>query len=136
MSRLAFYIIGFMFLLAFDTMGQISFKMTAEEAMPLASGIDWLLRVLATPWVYVAICGYLGAFFTWMTLLRRAPVGPAFAAAHMEVVSVMIASYFIFGEKPDAPRLIGAALIICGIITLAFAEKQEEEKAAMGQFKI
>jgi len=130
MGRLSFYIIGFMFLLAFDTMGQISFKMTAEEAAPLAASAAWLLRVAATPWVYLAICGYLGAFFTWMTLLRRAPVGPAFAAAHLEVVTVMIASYFIFHEAPDAPRLIGAALIIAGIIVLAFAEKQGEGKAA------
>jgi len=121
-----FYLIGFLVLLVFDTMGQISFKMTAGDAAPLEASLGWLTRILSTPWLYVAICGYIGAFFTWMTLLRRAPVGPAFAAAHMELVTVMIASYFIFNEQLDMPRFIGAALIIAGIIVLAFAETGDE----------
>lgn len=126
-----FYLIGFLFLLAFDTLGQISFKMTANEsAAALGFSFAWIKQIISTPWLYLAVFGYIGAFFTWMTLLRRAPVGPAFAAAHLEVVTVMLASYFIFHEQPDLPRYIGAALIIAGIIVLAFAEKEEETKTA------
>lgn len=125
-----FYLIGFLALLAFDTLGQVSFKLTAEAAAPPAADAAWLLRIISCFWVYLAIFGYIGAFFTWLTLLRRAPVGPAFAAAHLEVVTVMLASVWIFHEKLDMPRLIGAGLILAGIVTLAFAEKQQEEKQA------
>jgi len=128
-----FYLIGFLFLLAFDTLAQVSFKMTAEAAAPPALDSAWFLRIIATPWVYLAISGYIGAFFTWISLLRRAPVGPAFAAAHLEVVTVMFASFWIFGEQPDLPRLVGAGLIIAGIIVLAFSEKQQETEAERSQ---
>jgi drug/metabolite transporter (DMT)-like permease len=119
-----FYLIGFTFLMLFDTLGQVSFKLTASQAEPLEFSVQWLLRVFGSPWVYAAIAGYIGAFFTWMTLLKRAPVGPAFAASHLEVVTVMIASVWLFHEEITLPRLVGAILIVSGIICLALAEKQ------------
>lgn len=119
-----FYLIGFAFLMLFDTIGQVSFKLTAIHAEPLEFSWQWVIRVFTNYWVYTAIGGYIGAFFTWMTLLKRAPVGPAFAASHLEVVTVMMASFWIFREELTWPRLLGATLIVAGIICLAFAEKQ------------
>ena len=111
-----FYIVGFALLLLFDTLGQSSFKLTAIHAQPLAADWDWISRVFTQPWVYIAIAGYIGAFFTWMMLLKKAPVGPAFAASHLEVVTVMLVSAFPFH--------------VAGIIFLALAEKEimETEK--------
>lgn len=77
-----FYLIGFALLLLFDTIGQCSFKLTANHAQPLMANMEWIIRVFTQPWVYIAVLGYIGAFFTWMILLKKAPVGPAFAASH------------------------------------------------------
>ena len=125
MSLKKFYLVGFVVLIAFDTFSQICFKMTALHADPFAISLDWLWRVVGTPWLYGAIVGYLGAFFTWMTLLRHAPIGPAFAASHLEVVGVMIVSVPLFGEVLSAAQLAGAALIVAGVICLAVGETSE-----------
>lgn len=117
-----FYLIGFLFLLLFDTLGQCSFKLTAQHAEPLEMSFDWIIRVFTNPWVYTAVFGYIGAFFTWMLLLKKAPIGPAFAASHLEVVTVMLASYWIFNEQITLLRLLSAAFIIIGIVFLALAE--------------
>ena len=119
-----FYLIGFGILLLFDTLGQTSFKLAATAAEPLAMSMDWVVRVFTNVWVYVAIFGYIVTFLAWMTLLRHAPVGPAFAAAHMEVVTVMIVSIWLFNDHITFGRFLGALLIVVGIICLAFAEKQ------------
>ncbi|OYQ74500.1 multidrug efflux SMR transporter [Wohlfahrtiimonas sp. G9077] len=119
-----FYLIGFGILLIFDTLGQTSFKLAATAAEPLAMSMDWVVRVFTNVWVYVAIFGYIVTFLAWMTLLRHAPVGPAFAAAHMEVVTVMIVSIWLFNDHITFGRFLGALLIVVGIICLAFAEKQ------------
>ncbi|WP_018122725.1 DMT family transporter [Wohlfahrtiimonas chitiniclastica] len=119
-----FYLIGFGILLLFDTLGQTSFKLAATAAEPLAMSMDWVVRVFTNVWVYVAIFGYIVTFLAWMTLLRHAPVGPAFAAAHMEVVTVMIVSIWLFNDHITFGRFLGALLIVIGIICLAFAEKQ------------
>lgn len=120
-----FYITGFMILMAFDTLAQISFKYTALHALPLVMDMAWLERVFGQPWVYGAFVGYIGSFFTWMTLLRRVPVGPAFAASHLEVISVMIASAWLFHEPLSWQKLCGAVLIFAGICCLAYAESEQ-----------
>jgi drug/metabolite transporter (DMT)-like permease len=124
MSRGKFYLIGFIALIVFDTFSQICFKMAALQAEPFLVEIAWLTRVLETPWVYGAISGYLGAFITWMTLLRHAPVGPAFAASHLEVVGVIIISVPLFGEVLNIYQMFGAILIVAGVVCLAQGETQ------------
>jgi drug/metabolite transporter (DMT)-like permease len=125
-----FYLIGFLVLVCFDTFAQICFKLTANHAMPPAMDIAWVLRLLSTPWVYGAIACYIGAFLTWMTLLEHAPIGPAFAASHLEVISVMVLSWKIFGDHIGMPQLLGAALIIAGIVCLAISETDGEKPPA------
>lgn len=123
-----FYLYGFLLLMGFDTLAQISFKFTALHAQPLEISSAWVLRVFAQPWLYGAFAGYLGSFFTWMTLLRRVPIGPAFAASHLEVISVMAASAWLFGEPLSLTRLLGAVLIFAGIGFLAYAESRENRE--------
>ena len=124
MSRGRFYLIGFVALIMFDTFSQICFKMAALQAEPFLIEVAWLVRVLETPWVYGAIIGYLGAFMTWMTLLRHAPVGPAFAASHLEVVGVIVISVPLFGEVLTISQMFGAILIVAGVVCLAQGETQ------------
>lgn len=121
-----FYILGFLALVAFDTLAQISFKLAGDNALPLEMSISWLERVFGRPWIYGAFIGYVGAFFTWMTLLEHAPIGPAFAASHLEVVSVLALSAVLFGEPIGWPQMLGAALIAAGIACLARSEAAEQ----------
>lgn len=124
-----FYVFGFALLMAFDSFAQISFKMAGTHALPVEASPAWLLRLAGEPWVYGAILGYLGAFFTWMSLLRHAPVGPAFAASHLEVVSVMLLSVWLFDEPLTATKLVGATAILAGILCLGMAERDTTASA-------
>jgi drug/metabolite transporter (DMT)-like permease len=120
-----FYLLGFIVLICFDTLSQVSFKFAAIHAAPFSMDMAWLWRVLSAPWVYGAVVGYLGAFVTWMSLLRHAPIGPAFAVSHLEVIGVMIISVPLFGEHLSAAQLAGAAVIIAGVICLAISETSD-----------
>ena len=117
-----FYLIGFFLLVCFDTPAQLCFKLTANHAMPPEADLAWLLRVFSSPWLYAAIVCYIGAFVTWMTLLEHAPIGPAFAASHLEVISVMGLSVVLFNEHIGAAKWIGSVLIIAGIVCLAISK--------------
>lgn len=122
-----FYAIGFLALIGFDTLAQISFKYAGAHALPLEMSPAWLLRVFGQPWIYGAFVGYLGAFFTWMTLLKHAPIGPAFAASHLEIVSVLLLSSYLFNENISGLQMLGAALIMAGIACLAVGESASAE---------
>lgn len=124
-----FYIIGFLILMSFDTLSQISFKYASTQALPLELSPSWLMRLFLNPWLYGAIAGYLGAFVTWMTLLRYAPVGPSFAASHLELISVTLFSVWLFNEPLNAYKILGGVLILLGVLCLAKDEKDDEDEA-------
>jgi drug/metabolite transporter (DMT)-like permease len=121
-----FFLFGFGLLLLFDTSAQVCLKLAAEAAAPFALDTHWVWRALQTPWLYAAIGSYLGAFFSWMGLLERAPVGPAFAASHLDVVSVLVISAILFREPIGVPQLIGSACICFGILFLSASARGTE----------
>lgn len=124
-----FYLIGFAMLLAFDTLNLICFKIAGTHALPVEMSAAWVARVFSHPWIYGAVIGYIGAFVTWMSLLKHAPIGPAFAASHLEVVSVMFLSWWMFSEPVTATQIVGALAIVAGIVCLAIAEGGGEAAA-------
>lgn len=123
-----FYIIGFLVLVLFDTLAQISFKQAGDAALPLEFSAAWLQRVFSQPWIYGAFVGYIGAFFTWMSLLKHAPIGPAFAASHLEIISVLALSYWLFNEAIGWPQILGCLCIVAGIMCLAVSETSEADE--------
>lgn len=118
--------IGFLCLLGFDVLAQLSFKGAAVTALPMSADVDWILRILQEPRLYLAILGYLGAFVTWMSLLKHAPIGPAFAASHLEVVAVMPMAAWLFDESIGWQQMAGAAAILAGILCLALEESDAQ----------
>ena len=126
MSAARFYVMGFGALLLFDTWTQVAFKLAARQTGEFSWSIRWLEAAALTPWIYGAVAGYLGAFVMWMTLLRHAPVGPAFAASHLEVVTVLIISVPLFGERLAPLQIAGAACIVSGIVLLSLSGSKHE----------
>lgn len=124
-SRRRFYVIGFLILLGFDTFAQVCFKLAALDAAPFHPDLAWLVRAAHTPWVYGSLLAYGGALVTWISLLERAPLGPAFAASHLEVVSVLLLSAVLFNEPLGLSKLVGCAAIVLGIVCLAAAERDQ-----------
>ena len=133
MTRTRFYVIGFAVLAVFDTLTQVSFKLAAQRTGEFAFAVAWLRAAAVAPWIYVAIAGYLGAFITWMTLLEHAPVGPAFAASHIDVATVLIISVPLFGERLAPVQIAGAACIIAGILLLSRSEARQESSPAQSR---
>ncbi len=114
---------GFALLVAFDTLAQLSFKFAGIHALPVEATGAWLVRLALQPWIYGALLGYLGAFVTWMQLLKRAPIGPAFAASHLDVVSIMLLSVPLFDERIGFTQAVGAVALVAGILCLALGER-------------
>ena len=124
MSTARFYVLGFGALMLFDTWTQVSFKLASHQTGEFAMTFEWLKSAVLSPWIYGAVAGYLGAFVTWMTLLKRAPVGPAFAASHLEVVTVLVVSVLYFGEHLAPLQIIGGLCIVLGIVFLSLSESK------------
>ncbi len=126
-GRWRFYIVGFGALMLFDTLTQISFKLATLHVGEFEPHLAWLAGLFSTQWVYVAMVGYLGAFVTWMTLLKHAPIGPAFAASHLEMIPVLIISVSVFNEHLSLTQLTGCICIVLGVLCLSVSTAAVED---------
>jgi multidrug transporter EmrE-like cation transporter len=114
-------LLGFALLLTFDTASQVGIKFAGER---IGSGGDaaWLTRVAQEPLIYLVLLCYGGAFATYISLLKYAPVGPAYAAAHGHIVTVLIISMLFLGEGLTLLQALGGLSILGGLVILAVTE--------------
>jgi len=116
--------LGFALLIVVDTLCQLGFKLAANRTGQAVADVEWLARLAAEPLVYAIIGGYVVAFFTYMTLLKVAPVGPAFAASHLEIVTVLIVSVLFLDEHLTILQGFGCLAIVAGVVVLGLTEKE------------
>jgi drug/metabolite transporter (DMT)-like permease len=109
---------GLLVLIIFDTAGQLGFKLAGDAAAPAVPFDQFLVRLLQGPWILLVIAAYAFAFLTYMTLLKIIPMGPLFAASHLEIVVVTIISIYLFNEHLSAVQVVGCGLIVAGFIWL------------------
>ena len=68
--------------------------------------------------VFLALVPTLGGFASYTIGLTHLPASVASILAAFEPVTTAIVAYFVFGEILDLPQLLGAALILWGVIML------------------
>ena len=67
----------------------------------------------------LTVLGYCVAFYCLSLTLRHMPVGVAYAVwSGLGVVLITAVSWILFGQKLDAPALIGIGLIVAGVIVM------------------
>jgi drug/metabolite transporter (DMT)-like permease len=110
--------IAWMALLGFETLCQISLKYAGLANTDFDFSPAAFAHAILTPPLWVAIGCYVGAFVAWMTILRKSTLSAAFATSAIVFVAVMFASWWVFGEHIGVLQLVGAAIIVGGILLL------------------
>jgi multidrug transporter EmrE-like cation transporter len=118
-------LLGFLLLLALDTTSNVLAKFASNRIGSFEAELQWLEGVGREPIVLAIIACYIGAFLTYTSILKHAPVGPAFAAVHGHVVTVLMFSIWWFGERLTLLQVLGSLLVVAGIIVLGVTERME-----------
>jgi drug/metabolite transporter (DMT)-like permease len=112
-------VLGFLLLLMFDTLGQVGFKMIALHTAPVEISPRFALLLMAEPWTLAVIIAYLGAFLTYMSLMRNLAIGPLFAATHLDIVTIAFIGVMVFHETLAPVQLLGCLAILLGLAVLS-----------------
>ncbi|MCP1292762.1 MULTISPECIES: multidrug efflux SMR transporter [Chromobacterium] len=68
--------------------------------------------------------GYMLAFYMLSLTLRQIPVGVAYALwSGVGIVLVSIVGWVMYGQKLDAPAMIGMGLIVAGVLVMNLMSK-------------
>ena len=97
-----------------DTGGQLAFKAAAGDR---AAG-DGLARwkyMAARPWLWLGVGCYVIEFLVWIAFLSLIPLSEGVLLGSINIVAIMIAGRFLFGEKLTRLRVIGITLVTLGV---------------------
>ncbi len=76
---------------------------------------------------YALSVGVLGVYaIAWQQVIKRMPLTTAYANRAVAVVWGMVWGLFIFGETITLLKLLGAAIIVGGVVLFATAQGEED----------
>lgn len=119
-------LLGFLLLLAIDTSSNVLIKLAGTAIGEPEASLEWVRRVVREPLLLAVVACYVAAFVTYTSLLKHAPVGPAYAAVHGHVVTVLIVSMLWLGERLTLLQGLGCLLVVAGIVLLGVTETRAE----------
>ena len=115
-------IINFAALIGFTALGQFSFKIAANRLGVVSLDAAWVRAFLHEPSVALILFANLGALISYLRLINKAAIGPAFAAAHLSVVIIVIVSVAYFHETLNWVQASGCVAIFIGVGILGYTE--------------
>jgi len=93
-------------------------EVIATSALKASNGLSRPLPIV------IVVAGYGLAFFMLSLTLRTIPVGIAYAIwSGVGIVLVTLIGFFFFGQRLDAPALIGIVFIVTGVVVMQVFSK-------------
>ena len=67
----------------------------------------------------VSVLGYAAAFYCMSLAMRALPVGVIYAIwSGVGIVLISVAGWLVYGERLDAPAVVGIGLILAGVLVI------------------
>ncbi|MGA7297038.1 MAG: EamA family transporter [Rhodanobacteraceae bacterium] len=97
-----------------DSGGQLAFKAAAGNP-DAGSGLGRWRFMLARPWIWIGAGFYLFEFLAWTAFLSLVPLGRGVLLGSINIVAILLAGRWLFGERLTRMRIIGISLITLGV---------------------
>ncbi|MDE1893184.1 MAG: EamA family transporter [Pseudomonadota bacterium] len=103
-----------------DTGGQLAFKAAAGHP-EAGDGLARWKHMAARPWLWLGIGCYLFEFLVWIAFLSLLPLSEGVLLGSINIVAIMVAGRFLFGEKLTRMRVAGILLVTLGVAIVGLA---------------
>ena len=90
------------------------------------AGAEEFLSVRFIVFYGLVLFGLFVYAIAWQQIIKHMPLISAYANRGVTVIWGLVWGYFIFSETITARKLIGAAVIVCGIVLIVTADAKEE----------
>ena len=95
----------------------------------LASGLEFMS--LGFIGCYAGMIALLGVYAVgWQQIIKRLPLTYAYANKAVTVLWGIVWGVLLFHEQVSAPKLLGAAVVLAGVVLFSLAEKDDAVSSA------
>ena len=92
---------------------------------PAPAGLEWLLAVVVSPKVWVAVAVQGVGFLVWIVVVSRVKLGPAFATSGaFFYVLLACLSWWLYGERLAPLQWLGIILVSTGVLMISMLGQQ------------
>lgn len=100
--------------------GQLMLRQAARIlTAPSQLGLGrWLLSVFTSPTILTAFVFFAVSALLWIAALRETPLTVAYPMVALSYIIIFVGSYFLFAEPITLTKLLGAVLVVAGIIVI------------------
>jgi drug/metabolite transporter (DMT)-like permease len=106
-----------------NAFAQLWLKAATRVSGPLiatdTSVMSRALQLLTVPSLWYALTAYGLSVVVWIVGLSRVPVSQAYPLLSLGYVLNIALAWWLFGEVPNAQRVIGVGVIIAGVVLVA-----------------
>ncbi|NMW26273.1 EamA family transporter, partial [Rhodanobacter denitrificans] len=67
------------------------------------------------PWLWLGVGSYVVEFLVWIAFLSLVPLSEGVLLGSINIVAIMLAGRFLFGEKLTRLRVAGILLVTLGV---------------------
>ncbi len=103
-----------------DTGGQLAFKAAAGDPEAGDGWARWKYMA-RRPWLWLGIACYIIEFLVWIAFLSLIPLSQGVLLGSINIVAIMVAGRFLFGEKLTRLRVVGILLVTLGVTIVGVA---------------
>ncbi len=97
-----------------DTCGQLAFKAAAADPAS-GNGLARWRHMATRPWLWLGVGCYVFEFLAWIAFLSLLPLSEGVLLGSINIVVIMVAGRFLFGEKLTRLRVAGIVLVCLGV---------------------
>ncbi|MBO9827980.1 EamA family transporter [Xanthomonas sp. A2111] len=98
---------------ALDTAGQLAFKYVASH--PQGSGMARWQHMARQPQLWFGVACYVFEFLAWTAFLSLVPLGRGVLLGSINIVAIMLAGRWLFGERLGRMQVAGICLVSAGV---------------------
>src|SRR5579859_4316 len=106
-----------------NAFAQLWLKAATRISGPLVASdsgaMDRVLKLLTVPSLWYALTAYGFSVIVWIVGLSRVPVSQAYPLLSLGYVLNIGLAWWLFGEVPNAQRVIGVGVIVAGVVLVA-----------------
>jgi len=106
-----------------NAFAQLWLKAATRVSGPLVAGdasvMNRALQLLSVPSLWFALTAYGLSVIVWIVGLSRVPVSQAYPLLSLGYVLNIGLAWWLFGEVPNAQRVIGVGVIVAGVVLVA-----------------
>ena len=98
-----------------DTGGQLAFKAAAGDPHA-GDGLARWKHMASRPWLWLGVGCYAIEFLVWIAFLSLISLSEGVLLGSINIVAIMVAGRFLFGEKLTRLRVTGIVLVTLGVV--------------------